>query len=321
MIIREISQSEQPAYESLASECGSVFQSSAWARLCNGHLVRHGIFTDTDELVAGFGLRKSSMLGLTVLRMPPFSPQCGPFHRIQARNPVAVLEARRKIMEAIAAFLDRKSNLLVSLSFDIPVQDMLPFHWRRFKVSPRYTYRIDLSLSLAAIKDNMDSKRRSNLSKATRDGLTVRPLTDMETVRDLVLATFDRQNMRINREFIERILFQFAKTSNSYAYAAYRDETPIACAFIVSDRTTAYYLLGGYRKDEQHPGAGPLTILAAVQHAKEQGLQTFDFEGSMVPAIEKYFRGFGGQLTPYFSVNKAWLPVEMLLKCVKRELF
>lgn len=321
MNIRPISSAEEPVYDALAAECGSIFHSSAWARVCDGHLVRHGMFTEAGELVAGFCLQKRHMLGMSVLRMPPFTPQCGPFHRIQARNPVAVLESRRKILEAMAAFLDQRSHVLVALSLELAVQDMLPFYWRKFKVSPRYTYRIDLSVPMETIKDNMDSKRRSNISKAVRDGLTVRPVTDMAIVRDLVLATFDRQNMRIHRVGIDRILFQFAQPSNSYAYATYREETPIACTFMVYDRTTAYYLLGGYRKEEQHPGAGPLAILAAIEHAKTQGLQTFDFEGSMVPAIEKYFRGFGGQLTPYFTVNKAWLPVEMLLQCVKRELF
>jgi hypothetical protein len=51
------------------------------------------------------------------------------------------------------------------------------------------------------------------------------------------------------------------------------------------------------------------------------GLRAFDFEGSVVPAIERHFRGFGGTLTPYFRVNKAWLPIEMVLKFFKRRLF
>jgi hypothetical protein len=33
------------------------------------------------------------------------------------------------------------------------------------------------------------------------------------------------------------------------------------------------------------------------------GFKTFDFEGSGIPAIEKFFRSFGGALTPYFCIT------------------
>jgi hypothetical protein len=52
------------------------------------------------------------------------------------------------------------------------------------------------------------------------------------------------------------------------------------------------------------------------------GIKYFDFEGSMLPQIEIFFRGFGGQLVPYYNrINKAKLPLEILLKFYKRELF
>lgn len=60
--------------------------------------------------------------------------------------------------------------------------------------------------------------------------------------------------------------------------------------------------------------AGASTVFEAIQHSQEIGLKAFDFEGAVISAIERYFRGFGGTLTPYFTVNKAWLPLEMALK-------
>ena len=59
----------------------------------------------------------------------------------------------------------------------------------------------------------------------------------------------------------------------------------------------------------------------AIKFAKKLGIKYFDFEGSMVPQIERYFRGFGGKLTPYYRINKAKLPLEILLKFYRRELF
>jgi len=231
------------------------------------------------------------------------------------------MHAWRDALEAMAALLAQESPAMLSFSLAREVQDALPFYWRKFKVIPGYTYLLDLSSTIGEIEANMASVRRRNLSKASRDGLSVRRIADLSVVHDLVLATFDRQDVRISRHYIERILFDFANEFNSFAFATYRDNTPIACTFVVHDRVTAYYLLGGYTAGEKHHGAGPLAMFAAIMHAKGLGLAAFDFEGSMIPTIERYFRGFGGRLTPYFTVNKAWLPIEIVLKFIKRESF
>ncbi|MDI6740189.1 MAG: GNAT family N-acetyltransferase, partial [Candidatus Edwardsbacteria bacterium] len=95
----------------------------------------------------------------------------------------------------------------------------------------------------------------------------------------------------------------------------------IAATFCIHDATTAYYLLGGYDHASKHRGAGAAALWAAIGHAKGIGLKRFDFEGSMVPQIERYFRGFGGTQTLYLTINKAALPLEMLLKITRRQTF
>lgn len=321
MNIREITDTEQAAYDLLALEHGTVFHTTAWTSLFGDRLVRYGVFQKNGDVVAGFSLYKVRILGMTVLRNPPFTPRCGPFFRIEAKNPVAILEARRDILDAMAQFLDNRSHALVSLPLDPGIEDTLPFVWRNFKAVPKYTYILDLTLSMDNVKKNMSPVRRRNITKALRDGLAVRQTTDPAVIRPLILQTFSRQAMHINTQHIDLILNIFANSNNSYMFTTYQGDNPIACCFVVHDRRTAYYLMGGYNSDDKHHGAGALALFEAIKYAKKLGLAEFDFEGSMIPAIERYFRGFGGRLTPYFMVNKAWLPLEMALKCVRRQLF
>jgi len=261
-------------------------------------------------------------MGVSIIRNPPFTPQCGPFYRISARNPVAIAEARRHILEAVAELLDSQPFTIVSVALDPRIQDALPFFWKDFKVVPGYTYRIELSCSIDQMSSTMSSARRNDISKAGRDGLAVRQTSDLTTVRDLVMDTFERQHVRANTQHLDAVLSRFANNSNSYAFTTYQEDAALASCFIIHDARTAYYLLGGARSGgNQHHGAGALALFEAIKHAKELGLQTFDFEGSMIRAVERYFRGFGGQLTPYFTVNKAWLPLEMALKLVRRRNF
>jgi len=321
MNIRAISDTELASYEALAREHGTLFHSAAWAALFGDRMVRYGVFQKNGDLVGGFCIQRTVTLGITVLRTPLFTPHCGPFFWIKAQNPVAILESRREILHAVADFLDRRSCALVSVSLAPQIQDMLPFVWRKFKVVPRYTYVLDLTSSFDDVQGNMSPVRRNDISKAARDGLVVRQTTDPAVIRDLVRETFARQQVQTNAQHLDAILFRFSNPANSFMFTTYRGDSAIAGCFVVHDTRTAYYLLGGSNADQRHHGAGALALLEAIKHAKKLGIAAFDFEGSMIPAIERYFRGFGGRLTLYFSVNKAWLPVEIMLKFFRRELF
>lgn len=321
MNIRALDTSELPVYDELAHRHGTLFNRSDWLALFGPKMRPFGIFDEGGKMVGGLSLYQERRWGLKILRRAPFTPTCGPFLAVKSQNPVAVLEERRKALEGMVDLLERENPAICMLPLARDVQDALPFFWRGYKVVPLYTYLLDLSLPLDQIRKNMSPDRRNDISKAARDGLVVRPEPDLAVVRDLVLATFGRQQKFVDRACLEGILFRYANPSNSFAFVACRAERPIATCFVIHDTQTAYYLLGGYRMEGRHHGAGALTVSGAIQHAQELGLRTFDFEGSVIPPIERFFRGFGGRLTPYFTANKAWGPLEMGLKFIQRKFF
>lgn len=51
----------------------------------------------------------------------------------------------------------------------------------------------------------------------------------------------------------------------------------------------------------------------AIKYAKELGLKSFGFKDSVIPQINRYFKGLG-QSTLYYRKNKAKLPLEILFK-------
>jgi hypothetical protein len=321
MIARPITAGEAAAYDELACARGSVFHRPDWTALFGARVVKCGVFGKRDKLVAGFHFFRVGPSVCSLLRNLPFTPSCGPFFRVESSNPVAVLEDKRNILAAMAAFLDQKSHALVSLALDRDIVDALPFVWREFKVTPRYTYRLDLSASEEARRRDMSPTRRNDLTKAARDGLCACRVDDFADVKRLVQAGFVRNEISGGASGLDAIFGTFARADNSYAFVTVRGEEPLAAVFVVHDAKTAFYLLSGYRSEGGHHGAGALALAAAIEHAASLGLKVFDFEGSMIPPIEKYFRGFGGDLTPFFTVNKAWLPLEMGLKLFKRHLF
>lgn len=321
MIARPIKDTEVTQFDDLAQHYGTLFQRSDWVSLFADKMQRYGVFNKGGDMVGGFTLYHDRYFGMKMLRWAPFTPTCGPFMQLRSQNTVAILEERRAVVEAMSEYLDALNPAICMIPLCQSVTDPLPFFWRGYKVIPNYTYILDLEQAPEQIKANMSPERRKNITKANKDGIKALLVSDMTIVRELVRATFDRQDKRVDVKCLDAILFGYAKQGNYFAYVAYQDCTPIACNFIVHDNQTAYYLMGGYKADEKHHGAGASAMLAAIKHAQEIGLRHFDFEGSVVPAIERYFRGFGGVLTPYYTINKARMPFELVLKFLKRNVF
>ncbi len=74
--------------------------------------------------------------------------------------------------------------------------------------------------------------------------------------------------------------------------------------WIAWDDKRAYYLVGGYDHSAQSNNAVALAMWRAIQFAAlNLKLPEFDFEGSMIPPIERFFRKFGATLTPFYRIR------------------
>ncbi len=321
MNIRELASSDHEKYNELVALYGSVFSSLPWIKLFGKDIRNYGIFDTGDKLIGGFFIYIRRKYGVPIYFNPPLTPSVGPFFKMDSSNPVRVMDKHKQVISLIAEFMDKMNYPVISISFDRSIIDMQPFIWKDFKVIPNYTYILQLTKSIEDIWKRMSNEQRNHITKGEKDGIIVKSTDDYTIVRSLVLKTFARQDKVVNVSHINKVLFDFSNNSNSFAFVAIHNGDPIACNFCIHDNKTAYNLLAGYDSEKKHHGAGALCMWEAIKHSKQLGLPVFDLEGSMVPNIERYFRGFGGELTPYYRINKARLPLEMALKFFKREWF
>jgi hypothetical protein len=75
--------------------------------------------------------------------------------------------------------------------------------------------------------------------------------------------------------------------------------------FTFNDLTT--YLFSGTVPAHKQSGAASLLVWKGIQKASKAYKQ-FDFDGSMIESIEKFFRGFGATPVPYLNVKKSRIP-------------
>jgi len=317
---RLISEDEFEQWDNLVSKYGTIFQSIRWTKIFEPKIRRIGIYNKGGNLRGGFCYFEERKFGLKVFRNPPFTPSVGPFYERLAKNPAAKTNEQRDVVEAMVEYVESQQPALVSLSLVPEVVDGMPFYWKGYKITVGYTYRINLSKS-GNVMSLMRMQQRNHIKKALKDDIMVEESIYRAVISSLVAKTFKRQKKKFPVGFMNAILRNFPPGENSYLFVSERDGVPAAAVYCVHDKKTAYNLMTGYDHQRAHHGAGALAMYHAMLKAQEMGLEIFDFEGSMVPAIEKYFRGFGGELTPYLRVNKAWLPIEIVLKFWKRQLF
>lgn len=309
-----------PDYLDLVREKGTVFNFPEWLDLFGEQLRLYGIFNN-EILIGSFYLFQTRIFGISYIKNPVTTPHNGLIYKNDNINNYKWHSLEKSIHQCIAEFFQSLRTGILQFSLPPGVKDVQPYLWKRFKVSPSYTYRIDLNADWEEISSHFDAKLKSDINKAKKDILRVEKTTEMSLVLGLVKKSFERQNKGMSYEYFDKILNQFATPENSFAFITWQDDQPSATSMCVYDNDTAYYILGGYNKENHHRGAGSSCIMAAIEYAKELGMKTFDFEGSMIPAIESYFRGFGGELTVKYSVHRAWLPIEMMLKFFKREVY
>jgi len=194
------------------------------------------------------------------------------------------------------------------------ITNWMPFNWKGYEQTTRYTYIInDLSDTTKVFADFKDNIRRE-IRKAEKS-LTVSTILDIDLMYQMKLKVYQHNK----EEYV--IPFEKLKTVDAYCkehncgelLVAKDEEGNVhAVLLYVWDAVSAYYLHGVTATAFKTSGAMSLLLWEAIKRSSEK-TKAFNFEGSMVEPIERYFRAFGGNQTPYFQISKTDSKVLKLL--------
>jgi hypothetical protein len=281
---------------------GTLFHTALWLEAADVPFQLFGCFRG-EELRGGFA---AALIGDGLVGHPhsAFTPYLGILYSRPPEKYVTRISSQKEIARVFAAHL---KGAFDSIQFRFPpeVVDLQPFIWEGFSAGVRYTYRLSLS-SLDAVLTNMDSTRRRNLAKAEKLGIGVEKDVAFERVIRLCELAFQRQRLKVTfRPMVERIEPALRSCGRCTGFLARgSDGIELGAVWIVWDEKRAYYVLGGYDDSARSSSAVALALWRAIQFvAFELKLPEFDFEGSMVAPIERFFRKFGGTLMPTFTIS------------------
>ena len=213
------------------------------------------------------------------------------------------LSYEKKICNALIDQLPDYSKYYQRFHFSFT--NWLPFYWKGFSQTTRYTYVIEQINDTNSVFDNFSSNLRKNIRKASKL-INVYTSDDVEHFYTINKMTFDRQNINMgySLDYVRSIdqaccnrncrRIWFAKDKDNHIHSA---------IYVIWDENSAYYIMGGGDPAFRNSGAHSLLLWEAIKFAGQVS-HSFDFEGSMYENIEPVFRGFGAVQKPYMEITR-----------------
>jgi lipid II:glycine glycyltransferase (peptidoglycan interpeptide bridge formation enzyme) len=144
--------------------------------------------------------------------------------------------------------------------------------------------------------------------------LTVDSNPDIDSFLYLNDMTFARQGLKT--PYSDALVKQLDKSCRNRScrkifIASDSQNRMHAGVYLVWDHHSAYYLMSGANPELRNSGAASLCLWEAIRFASNV-CSRFDFEGSMIEPVERFFRGFGARQVPYSQITKMSRRMQMI---------
>lgn len=296
---------ERQQYDALveAAPCGSVFASSWWLDAVASDAWRSHVVLEHGRAVAAWPTVVRATRWGDVHGGAPLTPYLGPI-MLTAAEPVKRRADEIRLLEELldliqpAAAIDARCNP----AFDY----WTPLRWHGFSQTTTYTWRIDDLADTEAVFARLRENIRREVRKARKRGVQVvaGTIDDLLQVHARTVAKQGISQAARSRATLQRIERAAAPRNARTILIARDGEGRVhAGAFLVHDCRYTYYLVGGSDAELRTSGGMSAVLWAGIERASM--LETgFDFEGSMLRSVERYFRAFAGSPQPSSRVHR-----------------
>ena len=253
-------------------------------------------------------------------------PQLTQFSGPHLCFPADMSERRRTDFEhnACKLLVDKLEELHLAYFFQRfapTVTDWLPFYWRGYRQTTRYTYRIDDITDPERVFESFDrTKERQRRIRRIIDNYSVDTAVDSGTFIKLHADYWQSRGQKdlLSKELMRRVIDTSVARNQGLAIGLRNaDGMLVAAWFAVFDGNCAHALLSAKAPGEQSADVSALLVWRMIE-ALSGRTKAFDFEGSMEPSLEYFYRSFGARQVPLMEVSRVNNPIFPLLLKLRR---
>lgn len=218
-------------------------------------------------------------------------------------SPRKRLSMERKWLNAL---LDRVDiNHFVQMCMHHDFKDWLPFRWRGYRQTTRYTYIFDYEKrGMDDIWHSIGRDQKTTIRKAARNNIRVEETDDIVLAYTYSCLSFGRQNKIFPYPLCDlRRLDEAVKNMGRRAIFKSVDaqQNIHAVFYVVYNEKSAYCLLSGGDPLLRAQGGHTLIIWHVIKYFSDK-VRILNFGGSDIQPIEEHLRSFGGTQTQYFHI-------------------
>ena len=255
------------------------------------------------RLVGALPYLHGRKFGLSYILQPELTQFSGPWV-----DPTLDFDSQIPVLDNLARQLEGLHVTLYCQKFSPEVTNWLPFYWRGFRQTTRYTYRFDPLESLDTLMAKAQPQRRKRMELLRQECTLDRQVGAKE------FAAFHNEyylrksgHNLLSPTTVERVCTTALDRGNALLYGLRDSHGNLQVAdFVVFDRMCAHSLMSGMA-----PNAPRNSTTLLFWHLIDNlygRTATFDFEGSMDPGIEQFFRSFGATQTPLHCIYRSRIP-------------
>lgn len=241
----------------------------------------------------------------TTIQMPPFTQILGP-----VTVDLGGVSASKRYSTEKGLYFDLIGQLpdfdYFIQSFGHDFHNWLPYYWHGFVQSTKYTYVIPDISDIEKVRARFSQGKRSNITKALSQVNVRFDLPPDEFYRHHVM-TLALKGRAINYPYeLFKGLYDACRARNAgrIVWAEDKNSGAIhAALFLVWDEISGYNLISTIDPNYTNSGSTALLFYEGVRFLSDITTQ-FDFEGSMIQAVQASYRQFGTVQVPYFVIKR-----------------
>jgi lipid II:glycine glycyltransferase (peptidoglycan interpeptide bridge formation enzyme) len=240
----------------------------------------------------------------TAITQPILTKRMGPYIKYpKGMKYSSTFSWDKKIMDELIEQLPKVD--IFKQSFDYNTTNLLPFHWKGYSLSMRYSYIIeDLSNTDELFRSFSRSTKRE-IKIAIKNNIKIVDSSDVDKFYEINKITYKRQNipMPYSLNLIKKIFKEAKKQDAIIMKFAVKDNAVYAVRLFLYDNKYLYALAGSSNRNIKLYGSEHLLDWEMIKFASKKGL-SYDFNGSMLEGVESRIRSFGAIQKSYPVITK-----------------
>ena len=251
-----------------------------------------------------------SKMGLRYVIQPQLTQYNGPWYKSDDT------EMRHRADNQFRAHFNHLRLKLFQQNYAPGLSDMEG--WKEYNISPRVTYRLeDIADPQQVFNDFDKSRRQRQIRRAERvlkadDGITPEEFARFHTE----YWRSRGQKDLLSEDFMVRIINTALGRRQGILLGVRDGEGTLQGArFVAFDDNCGYALLSALHP--LHPNGTSALLFWLILQQLSGKCHSFDFEGSMIEAVEHNNRQFGGLPVPYMTITKKSKLISLIELCRK----